>query len=95
MTGSWEDRLPMPPKGVLGLGLVSGGNALAGDWGLLKAELSEDGKPCMFWVCEVVELPRFRDPMADKVSICGKDGTTRQGTLKRQIHQVVIHQLHV
>lgn len=48
MTGSWEDRLPMPPKGVLGLGLVRGGNALAGDWGLLKAELSEDGKPCMF-----------------------------------------------
>ena len=72
MPGSWEDRLPMPPKAVLGLGLVSGGNALAGDCGLLKAELSEDGKPCMFWVCEVVEPPRFREPMADKGSICGK-----------------------
>lgn len=45
--GSCEDRLPMPPNGVLGLGLESGGKALAGDWGLLKAELSEVGKPCM------------------------------------------------
>lgn len=40
----------MPPNGVLGLGLGSGGKALAGDWGLLKAELSEVGKPCMLWV---------------------------------------------
>lgn len=50
MPGSCEDRLPMlpmPPNGVLGLGLVRGGKALAGDWGLLKAELSEVGKPCM------------------------------------------------
>lgn len=45
--GSCEDRLPIPPNGVLGLGLESGGKAFAGDWGLLKAELSEVGKPCM------------------------------------------------
>lgn len=45
--GSCEDRLPIPPNGVLGLVLESGGKAFAGDWGLLKAELSEVGKPCM------------------------------------------------
>lgn len=38
----------MPPKGVLGAGLDRAGKALAGDWGLLKAELSEVGKPGRF-----------------------------------------------
>lgn len=45
--GSCDDRLPIPPNGVLGLGLVRGGKAFAGDCGLLKAELREVGKPCM------------------------------------------------
>lgn len=47
---SCEERLPIPPNGVLGLGLDSGGKALAGDWGLLKAEPSGVGKPCMLCV---------------------------------------------
>lgn len=59
----------MPPNGVLGLGLVSGGKAFAGDCGLLKAELSEEGKPCILWVWEVAVLPRFKEPMADRGSI--------------------------
>lgn len=54
----------MPPKAVLGLGLVRGGKALAGDWGLLKAELRDVGKPCMFCVWEVAEPPRLREPIA-------------------------------
>ena len=45
-----EESDPMPPNGVLGLGLESGGKALAGDWGLLKAEASVVGKPCMLCV---------------------------------------------
>lgn len=45
--GSCEDKLPIPPNGVLGLVFERGGNAFAGDWGLLKAELREVGKPCM------------------------------------------------
>lgn len=60
------DRLPIPPKGVLGLGLDSAGNAFAGDWGLLKAELSEVGKPGL---CEAAVPPRFRDPMPARGSI--------------------------
>lgn len=48
--GSCEERLLMPPKAVLGLGLVRGGKALAGDCGLLKVELSGAEKPCMFCV---------------------------------------------
>lgn len=59
----------MPPNGVLGLGLGSGGKALAGDWGLLKAELSEVGKPCMLWAWDVAVPPRFREPMPDSGSI--------------------------
>lgn len=60
----------MPPNGVLGLGLGSGGKALAGDWGLLKAELSEVGKPCMLWVWDVAVPPRLREAMPDSGSIC-------------------------
>lgn len=37
----------IPPNGVLGLGLGSGGKALAGDRGLLRAELSDVWKLCM------------------------------------------------
>lgn len=59
----------MPPNGVLGLGLDRAGKALAGDWGLLKAELSEVGNPGMFWLCEGVLPPRFREPMPDRGSI--------------------------
>lgn len=61
-------RLPIPPNGVLGLGLESGGKAFAGDWGLLKAELSEVGNPCILWVWEVA-VPRFREPMPVRGSI--------------------------
>lgn len=59
----------MPPNGVLGLGLESGGKAFAGDWGLLKAELREVGKPCMLWVWEVAVPPRLNEPMPDRGSI--------------------------
>ena len=45
------------------MGLESGGKAFAGDWGLLKAELREVGKPCILWVWEVDVPPRFREPM--------------------------------
>jgi len=58
----------MPPNGVLGFGLDSGGKAFAGDWGLLKAELSEVGNPCMLWVWEGAVPPRFKEPMPDRES---------------------------
>lgn len=61
------------------MGLDRGGKALAGDWGLLKAEPSGVGKPCMLCVWEVAEPPRFRETMADRGSIwnTGEGNTIR------------------
>lgn len=63
---SCVDRLPIPPKGVLGLGLVRAGKAFAGDWGLLNAELREVGNPGL---CGAAVPPRFRDPIPARGSI--------------------------
>lgn len=71
----------MPPKAVLGLGLVRGGKALAGDWGLLKAELRGVVKPCMFCVWVVAEPPRLREPIAVRGSTC---------ITQRRIHSDII-----
>lgn len=60
--GSCVERAPIP-KPALGLGLVRGGKALAGDWGLLKADPRGVGKPCMLGVWEVADVPRFRELM--------------------------------
>lgn len=69
----------MPPKGVLGLGLDRAGKALAGDWGLLKAELSEVGNPGL---CEVAVPPRFKDPIPARGSIWRRAGEESAPTLQ-------------
>lgn len=76
---SWEDRLLIPPKGVLGFGLERAGKAFAGDWGLLKAELSEVGKPGIFWLCDGAVPPRFKDPIPDRGSIWNQEMRLRHG----------------
>lgn len=50
----------------------SAGKAFAGDWGLLKAELSEVGNPGIFWLCEAAVPPRFKEPIPDRGSIWSK-----------------------
>lgn len=68
LPGSCVER-PLIPNVALGLGLDRGGKALAGDWGLLKAEPSGVGKPCMLGVWEVADVPRFSELM-EIDSIC-------------------------
>lgn len=47
---SCEERELIPGKAVLGLGFGRFEKALAGDWGLLKAEPCRLGNPCMLGV---------------------------------------------
>lgn len=58
----------MLPKGVLGLGLGSGGKAFAGDWGLLKGVFTGVGK-LMLGLRDVAEGPKFKPPMPLRGSI--------------------------
>lgn len=80
LPGSCVER-PLIPNVALGLGLDRGGKALAGDWGLLKAEPSGVGKPCMLGVWEVADVPRFSELM-EIDSICRYN---KRVGLKKQI----------
>lgn len=72
--GSCDESPPMPLKPVVWFWVERGGNAFAGDWGVLNAEPKFGGKPCMLWVWGAAEPPKLRDAMPASESIWMKKG---------------------
>lgn len=67
----------MPLKPVVWFWVERGGNAFAGDWGVLNAEPKFGGKPCMLWVWGAAEPPKLREaiPASESIWIRKEDYT--------------------
>lgn len=69
LPGSCDESPPIPLNAVVWFGVERGGNAFAGDWGVLNAEPKFGGKPCILWVWGAAEPPILRDAIPARGSI--------------------------
>lgn len=69
LPGSCDESPPIPLNAVVWFGVERGGNAFAGDCGVLNAEPKFGGKPCILWVWGAAEPPILRDAIPARGSI--------------------------